>query len=76
MTAPSAHPGEIRHTPCCDDNRGLCGVDLTNDIDCFDPACPDCTPCDTCERMVEAMVGCGPKCVWGWHPERLTKASG
>lgn len=42
---------ELDHYFCCDENRGLCGVDLSDAVIVTDDECADCVVCEDLEGL-------------------------
>jgi hypothetical protein len=52
----TATNGETNHLYCCDEDRGLCGTDLTGHAEVTDVNCVVCVDLDDSEAP------CGPGC--------------
>jgi hypothetical protein len=49
----------LNHVYCCDPDLALCGLDLADVPDAWDPTVPTCVVCDDIDG---AEVPCGPTC--------------
>lgn len=77
MTAPATLPDtappdddddDVEHIFCCDPDRSLCGVDISDDVEHNEDCDCGTPPCPWCEALEKLNLPCGPDCKGAGSP--------